>query len=104
MPSRIPNAAVNSALVASQWALAVAAAHAGPAVAQSPESTPVAVDSIVVTATRTAERSFDVPASVTRIDAVTIRDGQPMVNLSETLVRVPGSCRTIGRTTRRTSR
>ena len=90
MPSRSRSATGNPALVASRWALAVAAAHAGSAVAQSQESTPVAVDSIVVTATRTAERSLDVPASITRIDAATIRDGQPMVNLSETLVRVPG--------------
>ena len=41
------------------------------------------LDPVVVTATRSAERSFDLPASVDPIDAATIRDGQPMVNLSE---------------------
>ena len=37
-----------------------------------------------------AERSFDVPASIDVIDGATIRDGQPAINLSEPLVRVPG--------------
>ncbi len=35
-------------------------------------------------------RSFDLPASVDTIDRGTIQNGQPMVNLSETLVRIPG--------------
>jgi iron complex outermembrane receptor protein len=48
------------------------------------------LDPVVVTATRRAARSFDVPASTDRIDAATIQNGQPMINLSETLVRVPG--------------
>jgi len=50
----------------------------------------VVLDPVVVTATRTEERSFDLPASVDTIDAQTIEDGRPMVNLSETLPRVPG--------------
>jgi iron complex outermembrane receptor protein len=50
----------------------------------------VSLDPIVVTATRSATRSFDVPASVSTIDATTIQDGQPMVNLSEILLRAPG--------------
>lgn len=48
------------------------------------------LDPVVITATRKSERSFDVPASIDRISADTIQNGQPMVNLSETLVRVPG--------------
>lgn len=50
----------------------------------------VVIDPITVTATRRAERAFDVPASVDSIDASTIHDGQPQVNLSETLSRIPG--------------
>jgi len=50
----------------------------------------VDLDPVVVTATRSAERSFDVPASVSTIGADVIRDGEPMVNLSETLARIPG--------------
>jgi iron complex outermembrane receptor protein len=48
------------------------------------------LDPVTVTATRRAERSFDVPASVDVIDGAVIRDGQPAINLSEPLVRVPG--------------
>ena len=51
------------------------------------EPVPAALEPVVVTATRRAERSFDVPAS---IDGATIRDGQPSINLPEPLVRVPG--------------
>jgi len=47
-------------------------------------------DPIVVTATRDAQRAFDVPASVDVIDGAIIRSGQPAINLSESLVRVPG--------------
>src|SRR6187551_2846077 len=51
---------------------------------------PTVLDPVMVTATRRAERSFDIPASVDTIDGATIRDGQPAINLSESLVRVPG--------------
>ncbi|MGE0355447.1 MAG: TonB-dependent receptor family protein [Burkholderiales bacterium] len=71
-----------------RWTAALLAAHAGIAAAQAPA--PVPVDSLVVTATRNLERGAEVPASHDRIDAATIRDGQPLVNLSETLVRIPG--------------
>ena len=56
------------------------------------QSTPVPTvyDPIVVTATRDAQRAFDVPASVDVIDGAIIRSGQPAINLSESLVRVPG--------------
>jgi len=53
-------------------------------------ASPVPLDPVVVTATRTAERAFDVPASIDIIDGSVIRDGQPAVNMSETLPRVPG--------------
>ena len=49
-----------------------------------------ALDSVVVTATRIAEDSRDLPVSVDRIDSQTIRDGQLQVNLSESLMTVPG--------------
>jgi iron complex outermembrane receptor protein len=65
-------------------ALAAACAAAGA------HSQPVQLDPLVVTATRSESRAFDVPASVDTIDAAAIRNAQPLVNLSETLVRVPG--------------
>jgi iron complex outermembrane receptor protein len=52
--------------------------------------TPQQLDSVVVSATRSAARAFDVPASVDIIDGSIIHDGEPMINLSETLPRVPG--------------
>jgi len=48
------------------------------------------LSSVVVTATRIAEDSHDLPMSIDRIDAATIRSGQLQVNLSESLVTVPG--------------
>ena len=54
------------------------------------EPAPATLDPVVVTATRREERSFDVPASIDVIDGTTIREGQPAINLSEPLVRVPG--------------
>src|SRR6202161_2093394 len=45
---------------------------------------------IVVTATRVAESSADLPASIDRVDRRTIADGQLQVNLSESLITVPG--------------
>jgi iron complex outermembrane recepter protein len=64
-----------------------------PAVAALPAAAQDAVqplDPVVVTATRSASRAFDLPASIDVIDATTLHEGQPQVNLSETLGRVPG--------------
>ncbi len=55
-----------------------------------PPATEVTLDPVAVTATRGAERLFDVPASADVIEGATIRNGQPAINLSESLVRVPG--------------
>jgi iron complex outermembrane receptor protein len=48
------------------------------------------LDSVVVTATRMAEDSRDLPVSIDRVEALTIRSGQLQVNLSESLMTVPG--------------
>jgi iron complex outermembrane receptor protein len=45
---------------------------------------------VVVTATRIAESSFDLPVSIDRVDRRTIANGQLQVNLSESLITVPG--------------
>ena len=62
--------------------LACASAHA--------QEATQTLGSIVVTGTRSAARAFDLPASVDILDASTLREGQPQINLSETLGRVPG--------------
>ena len=48
------------------------------------------LDEVVVTGTRSTARAFDLPASVDIIDGRTLREGQPQISLSETLMRVPG--------------
>jgi iron complex outermembrane receptor protein len=48
------------------------------------------LDTIVVTATRIPEDARDLPISIDRIDSATIREGQLQVNLSESLMTVPG--------------
>ena len=71
--------------------VAIAALASAPmSIAQGVPGDPLVLDPITVTATRRAERAFDVPASVDTIDGATRRNGQPQVNLSETLSRIPG--------------
>jgi iron complex outermembrane receptor protein len=45
---------------------------------------------IVITATRIAQSSFDLPVSVDRVNERQIHAGQLQVNLSESLIQVPG--------------
>jgi iron complex outermembrane receptor protein len=45
---------------------------------------------VVVSASRSEQRSFDAPAAVQAIDRATIESAGPQVNLSESLNRVPG--------------
>jgi iron complex outermembrane receptor protein len=54
------------------------------------EPAPAQLDSVVVTATRTAERAFELPVAIDTVDAKQIQRGQLQVNLSESLQRVPG--------------
>jgi iron complex outermembrane recepter protein len=58
--------------------------------AMSRSETAAELDSVVVTATRIAQDSRDLPVSVDRIDSRAIRTGQLQVNLSESLLTVPG--------------
>ena len=73
-------------VVASRPALGQSADASVPATAGSAAELPA----VTVTATRHAENVFDVPASVDVIDAATIHDGAPQVNLSESLATIPG--------------
>ncbi|MFT3717508.1 TonB-dependent receptor family protein [Pseudorhodoferax sp.] len=49
-----------------------------------------ALQSVVVTATRTEAQARDLPASIDRIDGADMRLGRAQVNLSESLAAVPG--------------
>ncbi len=76
-------------------ALSAGWAAGGAPAAQSTAAQSTAGDSlenspIVVTATRVAQTSADIPASIDRVDAPEIRFAQMQVNLSESLMTVPG--------------
>src|ERR1700739_1792329 len=60
--------------------------HAGVAGAQASGD----LSPIVVIATRVAESSFDIPASVDRVGQAEIQNGQLQENISESLMTVPG--------------
>lgn len=47
-------------------------------------------EGVVVSATRSERRNLDIPGSIDVVGADTLREGQPKVNLSEALGRVPG--------------
>ncbi len=70
----------------------VALACAFPAAAQLPAAADGfdALSPVVVTATRIAQSSLDLPVSVDRVGAQQLRQGQLQVNLSESLLTVPG--------------
>ncbi len=48
------------------------------------------LDPVVVTATRSAERAFDLPVAIDTVDKDQIQRDQLQINLSESLARVPG--------------
>lgn len=62
----------------------------GWACSRAEAETPADLAPIVVTATRVPESSADLPASIDRIDRRTIQEGQLQVNLSESLMTLPG--------------
>jgi len=66
-------------------ALAIAGFGVAGAAAAQPSGDAPSLESVTVTATRVEQRSFDLPASVDVIDARTIREQRPGVNLSEAL-------------------
>jgi iron complex outermembrane recepter protein len=51
---------------------------------------PPVLDPVVVTATRVEERAFDLPLSIDSVGSSVIQQNQLQINLSESLVRVPG--------------
>jgi iron complex outermembrane receptor protein len=61
-----------------------------PAVDSSNGASTAPLTQIVITATRIAQSSFDLPVSVDRVSEQQIRAGQLQVNLSESLDEVPG--------------
>ena len=62
----------------------------GAAAANAWDAAELELDTIVVTATRVAESSRDLPVSIDRVERPTLARGQLQVNLSESLITVPG--------------
>jgi iron complex outermembrane recepter protein len=62
----------------------LAAALTGAAIAETAHT------EIVVTATRNPQTDFDLPIAIDTLSRQQIRDGQMLVNMSESLVRIPG--------------
>ena len=75
-------------------AFCIGAGLAGTLIAALCASVPAAAQDadqgVVVSATRTERRNLEIPASIDAVDATTLREGQPKVNLSESLGGVPG--------------
>ncbi len=69
-------------------------AIAGAVVQAQPSGQAVAttggLDQVIVSATRSEQRSFDAPAAIDAIGQIAIREHRPGVDLSESLGRVPG--------------
>ena len=78
--------------MAKRWAvwLICGGAAIGAGGARADAQTSLELAPIVVTATRVAQSSSDLPASIDRVDQRTIEAGQLQVNLSESLMTVPG--------------
>jgi iron complex outermembrane receptor protein len=68
------------------WAALLACLPALPCAAQDG----AAAAEVVISATRTERRPFDVPASVDRLGPDALREGRPQLNLTEGLALVPG--------------
>ncbi len=47
-------------------------------------------DTVVVSATRSGQSAFDLPLSISSLNQAQLQDGQLQMNLSESLVRIPG--------------
>ena len=69
-------------------AVSLSCAHAGGAETEPPA--PTMLDPMVVTATRSAERAFDLPVAIDTVGKDQIQRDQLQINLSESLARIPG--------------
>lgn len=70
--------------------LAISSAFGGLSVAEAEEEKTLTLSPVVVTATRQAQNSFDLPIAIDVVTEKDIKDGQLQMQLSESLIRVPG--------------
>ncbi|HMW22219.1 MAG TPA: TonB-dependent receptor [Burkholderiaceae bacterium] len=77
---------MGAAVLALLGAAPIEGARAADEAAQQPNR----LSTVVITATRVEQASFDLPVSIDVVDAEAMQNGQPMVNAAEGLQRVPG--------------
>lgn len=70
--------------------LAISSAFGGSSLAEAEEEKTLTLSPVVVTATRQATDSFDLPVAIDVVTEKDIKDGQLQMQLSESLIRVPG--------------
>lgn len=70
--------------------LALSAAFGPVSQSMADEEQTLTLSPVVVTATRQAQNSFDLPVAIDVVEQKNIKDGQLQMNLSESLIRVPG--------------
>lgn len=70
--------------------LAISSAFSGFSVAEAEEEKTLTLSPVVVTATRQAQNSFDLPVAIDVVSEKDIKEGQLQMQLSESLIRVPG--------------
>ena len=70
--------------------LAISSAFGGLSVAEAEEEKTLTLSPVVVTATRQAQDSFDLPIAIDVVTEKDIKDGQLQMQLSESLIRIPG--------------
>ncbi len=87
-PSPIPSAGVLAKVTLSLALTAMTVMSAYAQTLESVDAQPLEI--VVVTGTRTEQRSFDVPGAIDAVDRETIEGAGPQVNLSESLNRIPG--------------
>lgn len=73
-----------------KWFFVAATAACAAAHAQQAPREPVLLPEVSVSATRIVRENIDLPVAIDTVDQRTIREGNPQVNLSESLRRVPG--------------
>jgi iron complex outermembrane recepter protein len=86
---RTPRRAALTALVMALWPLA-SAAQGTAAQTAAPAATADPADTIVITGSTTGRRTADAPYAISVVSAEDLRASGPMVNLSESMARVPG--------------
>ena len=84
-----PNKRGRRAIIAMVCVLA-AGGVTGQNATTAPNTATIILDPVVVTATRSAERAFDLPIAIDTVDRDRIQNGQLQVNLSESLAGIPG--------------